>query len=110
MTSGQPDMGDLLRQAQQMQEQLAGAQAEVAGQVVEGTSGGGAVRVEVHGDMRFRSVRIDPAAVDADDVGMLEDLVLAALNDAASKVKDLNQSVLGSVGLGSLGIPGLPDL
>ncbi len=110
MTPSEPDLGELLRQAQQMQEQLASAQADAASKVVEGQSGGGAVKVEVAGDMRFRSVRVDPAAVDPDDVGMLEDLVLAAVNDAVSKVGELNASVLGSAGLGSLGDLGLPGI
>jgi DNA-binding protein YbaB len=60
--------------------------------------------------MRCRSVRIDPAAVDSDDVGMLEDLVLAAVNDALSKAGELNAKAFGSLGLGSLGDLGLPGL
>lgn len=96
-----PDLGALLAQAQQMQEQLLSAQAEAAEQVVEGVAGGGAVRIAVTGGMEFRSVTVDPAAVDPDDVDMLQDLILAALHDATAKVNELNQQALG--GLGGLG-------
>ena len=101
-----PDMGGLLSQVQQMQQQLVAAQEEAASQVVEGQAGGGAVKVQMTGGFEFRKVTIDPAAVDPNDVGMLEDLVLAALHDAVGRVNDLNQRALG--GLGSLG--GLGDL
>jgi len=105
VSSNQPDFGDLLRQAQQMQQQLAEAQAAAAEEVVEGHSGGGVVSVAVTGAMEFQAVHIDPAAVDPADVGMLEDLVLAALHDAVSRVQELNQEALGGLGsaLGALG-------
>jgi len=83
-------MNDLMKQAQKMQEQLMEAQAAAAEQVVEGQAGGGVVKVTVTGGMEFRSVTIDPDAVDADDVAMLEDLVLAAIHDAVGKVNDLS--------------------
>ncbi|HMC52645.1 MAG TPA: YbaB/EbfC family nucleoid-associated protein [Acidimicrobiales bacterium] len=102
MSSNQPDFGDLLRHAQEMQQHLAEAQAAAAGQTVEGRSGGGVVTVEVSGDMEFRAVHIDSAAVDPADVGLLEDLVLAALHDAVSRVQQLNQDALGDLG-GDLG-------
>jgi DNA-binding YbaB/EbfC family protein len=97
-----PDLGALLQQAQQMQQQLLAAQAEAAEQVHEGTSGGGAVRIEVTGGMEFRSVTIRPDAVDPDDVDMLQDLVLAAINDAVAKVNAAQQDALGGIG-GALG-------
>jgi len=99
----QPDMGDLLKQAQKMQEQLMEAQATAAEQVVEGQAGGGVVKVTVTGGMEFRSVTIDPDAVDPDDVAMLEDLVLAAIHDAVAKVNDLSQQAMGGLDLGGLG-------
>jgi len=102
----QPDMGELLRQAQQMQQQLVEAQEAAAGQVVEGQSGGGVVRVTVNGGMDFQAVSIDPRAVDPADVGMLEDLVLAAVRDAVDRVQALNQQALGGLGLGA-GLGGL---
>ena len=101
-----PDLGQLMAQAQQMQEQLMAAQAEAAEQVVQGQAGGGVVRVEVTGGMEFRSVTIDAAAVDPDDVEMLQDLVLAALHDAMAKVGDIQQGLTSGLGLGG-GLGGL---
>ena len=99
----QPDMNSLLKQAQKMQQQLMEAQQQAAEQIVEGVAGGGVVKVTVTGGMEFRSVSIDPAAVDPDDVEMLEDLVLAAIHDAMSKVQDLSQQAMGGLDLGGLG-------
>lgn len=98
-----PDMNDLLNQAMQMQQQLVAAQEAAASQTVVGVAGGGVVRIEVTGTMTFTSVHIDPAAVDPNDVEMLEDLVLAAIHDAAAKVAQLTSDAMGSIGLGSLG-------
>ncbi|HYI60209.1 MAG TPA: YbaB/EbfC family nucleoid-associated protein [Acidimicrobiales bacterium] len=95
------DLGNLMEQASQMQQQMAAAQEEAAATVLEGVAGGGAVRVEVTGVGEFRSVRIDPAAVDPEDVEMLEDLVLAALADATARVREVQSQGLG--GLGGLG-------
>ncbi len=79
------------------------AQAEAAEKVVEGQAGGGVVRVAVTGGMEFRSVTIDPAAVDPNDVDMLEDLVLAALHDAMAKVGEMQEGLSSGLGLGGLG-------
>ena len=97
------DLGGLLEQAQQMQQQLMEAQAALADEVVEGHAGGGVVKVTVTGGMEFRSVKIDKSVVDPADVEMLEDLVLAALHDAAHKVQELTQQGMGQLGLGGLG-------
>jgi DNA-binding YbaB/EbfC family protein len=99
----QPNMNDLLKQAQKMQEQLMEAQAAAAEQVVEGQAGGGVVKVTVSGGMEFQSVHIDPDAVDPEDVSMLEDLVLAAIHDAVSKVNELSQQAMGGLDMGGLG-------
>ncbi len=99
------DLGELLKQAQAMQEQVMAAQASASEQVVEGHAGGGLVKVAVTGSMEFRSVHIDPSAVDPNDVEMLEDLVLAALHDAVHQANAINQQAFG--GLGLPGIPGL---
>ena len=101
-----PDLGALLQQAQQMQQQLLAAQAQAAEQVHEGVAGGGAVKIEVTGDMTFKSVTIRPDAVDPDDVDMLQDLVLAALNDAVAKVGAAQQDALGGLGGGLGGLLG----
>lgn len=107
-----PDLNALLGQAMEMQQQLLAAQAEAAQEVVEGRAGGGAVVIAVTGDMEFQSVTISPEAVDPDDTGMLSDMILAALNDAMSKVQELQARSMGSLGsLGDmLGSGGLPDL
>jgi DNA-binding YbaB/EbfC family protein len=99
VTADLPDFDAILRQAREMQEQLASAQAEARERVVEGQSGGGAVKVTVSGTMEFRSVTIDPRAVDPDEVDMLEALVLAALHDAVGRVNELNRQALGGMGV-----------
>ena len=99
----QPNMNDLLKQAQKMQEQLVEAQQAAAEQVVEGQAGGGVVKVTVTGSMEFQSVTIDPDTVDPSDVGMLEDLVLAAIHDAVGKVNELSQQAMGGLDIGGLG-------
>ncbi|MDP8937596.1 MAG: YbaB/EbfC family nucleoid-associated protein [Actinomycetota bacterium] len=99
----QPNMNDLLKQAQKMQEQLQEARAAAESQEVEGQSGGGVVKVRVTGAMDFTGVSIDPSAVDPDDVAMLEDLVLAAVRDAVAKAGALSEQAMGGVDLGGLG-------
>jgi DNA-binding YbaB/EbfC family protein len=108
MSDETPDLGGLLAQAQEMQEQLLAAQAEAAATVVEGLAGGGAVRVEVNGQYEFRAVTIDPAAVDPEDVEMLQDLVLAALRDATTNVAALQEGAIDLPDLGGLLGPGAP--
>jgi nucleoid-associated protein EbfC len=109
---GQPNLQQLMKQAQKMQAQLAAAQAELAEAEVIGTSGGGLVTITASGTGEFRSVRIDPKAVDPDDVETLEDLVLAAMHNVAGAVRELTEEKMGPVsggmgGLGgSLGLPG----
>ena len=114
MSDQQPfDMNALLQQAQQMGEQLMAQQQEAAATVYEGQAGGGVVKIAVTGAFEFQSVTIDPAAVDPDDVEMLQDLVLAALNDAVSQIgeetgggMDLGGLDLGDM-LGGGGLDGL---
>ena len=96
---GMPDLGGLMAQAQEM---LAGAQ-EAAEEVVEGSAGGGKVRIEVDGGFNFQSVTIDPEVVDPDDVEMLNDLVLAALRDAAGQLQDAQSEAMGGMDLCGLG-------
>jgi DNA-binding YbaB/EbfC family protein len=101
--SGFPDLGGLLAQAQQKQEQILAAQEEAANTVVEGSAGGGAVTVQVTGGLDFRSVQIDPSVVDPEDPSLLEDLVLAALHDAVSHIQQMQEGAMGDVDLGALG-------
>lgn len=97
---------NILRQAQQLQSKLARAQEELGSMTVEASSGGGAVKAVVTGDQRVQSIKIDPDAVSPEDVEMLEDLVLAAVNEGLEKSRELAASHLGKV-TGGLGLPGL---
>ncbi|MFI5892997.1 YbaB/EbfC family nucleoid-associated protein [Actinoplanes sp. NPDC051513] len=102
-------MQQIMKQAQKMQEQVAQAQAELADAEVTGSAGGGLVSVVMTGLGEVKSVRIDPKAVDPDDVETLEDLVLAAVRNAAEEQRELTEAKMGPVtgGLGGgLGIPG----
>jgi len=102
---------DMLSQLGQMQEKLAKVQQEIGERVATGTAGGGAVKIEITGAMKVQSLKIDPEVVDASDVGMLEDLVTAAVNEALQQVQEFQMGQLGGLagglGLGNLGIPGL---
>jgi nucleoid-associated protein EbfC len=97
--SDMPDMNNLLAQAMAMQQKLVEAQEAAASRTIEGVSGGGVVRVEVSGAMDFKRFHIDPKVVDPSDVSMLEDLLLAAVHDAASQVAELNQESMSGMGL-----------
>jgi DNA-binding YbaB/EbfC family protein len=99
---GLPDFGSLLSQLGQVQENLRQAQAEAAQATVEGSAGGGAVRVTATGGLEFQAVRIDPSVIDPDDAEMLEDLVLAAVRDAVEKAQALTSEAIGGIS-GSLG-------
>jgi DNA-binding YbaB/EbfC family protein len=105
----QPNMQQLMKQAQKMQQQMVAAQQELAETEVSGTSGGGLVTVVVTGAGEVRSVKIDPKAVDPDDVESLEDLVVAALHDASRAAAALAEQKMGPLtqGMGSLGLPGM---
>jgi nucleoid-associated protein EbfC len=109
---GQPNLQQLMKQAQMMQQQLADAQAELAEAEVTGTAGGGLVTVTMRGSGEVLSVKIDPKAVDPDDIETLEDLVLAALHTASDAVKELAEEKMGPLtsGLGGLGGMGLPGM
>ena len=102
-------MQQLMKQAQKMQQQLLAAQQELAEAEVTGTAGGGLVTAVVSGDGQVKTVKIDPRAVDPDDVESLEDLVVAAIRDAATNAAELQQTTMGPLagGLGGLGLPGM---
>jgi len=99
LSAGGLDLGSLFGMASE----LMAAQQAAAGQEVVGTSGGGAVQIAVTGGGVFTGVRLSPEAVDPADIGMLEDLVLAALHDAMTKVQQLQSGAMGGLDLGSLG-------
>ncbi|MCR4440404.1 MAG: YbaB/EbfC family nucleoid-associated protein [bacterium] len=102
-------LGGLLKQAQKMQEQMQRAQEELAALRVEGTAGGGMVKAVVTGKYEVVEVKIDPEVVNPEDVEMLEDLVVAALNQAFQKVQERAAEEMSKVtgGLGSNLLPGL---
>lgn len=105
---GQPNMQALLQQAQQMQQDLAAAQQELAETTVEGSAGGGLVRATVTGAGELRGLVIDPKAVDPDDTETLADLVVAAVHNANESAQKLQQDKLGPLAQGLGGMPGLP--
>ncbi|MBT9163119.1 MAG: Nucleoid-associated protein [Chloroflexi bacterium] len=96
----------MLKQAQELQAKLIKAQDELEHATVEASSGGGAVTVVVTGQQAIRSIKISPEVVDPDDVELLEDMILAALNEAMEKARGLAAKRLGSL-TGGLKIPGL---
>ncbi|MEV4432165.1 YbaB/EbfC family nucleoid-associated protein [Streptomyces sp. NPDC049555] len=105
---GQPNMQQLLQQAQKMQQNLAAAQEELARTLVEGTAGGGLVKATVTGAGELQGLVIDPKAVDPEDTETLADLVLAAVRDATASAQQMQEQKLGPLTQGLGGIPGLP--
>ncbi len=99
---GGNQMQNLMRQAQKMQEEMQKAQAELEELEVEGTSGGGLVKVTMTAKKVVTAITINPDAVDMDDITMLEDLIVAALNDGYSKADDIYEDKMGA--FGGLGI------
>ena len=98
--------GNLMKEAQRLQQQMAAMQEQVAQKKVEATAGGGMVTVEVNGKQEILSIKIDPEVINRDDAQMLEDLVLAACNEALRKSRELVQQELGKL-TGGMKIPGL---
>jgi DNA-binding YbaB/EbfC family protein len=106
----QPNMQQLLKQAQKMQQDMMAAQEQLKDETVEASAGGGMVTVVVSGDLAVKSIKIDPDAIDPDDPEMLADLVLAAVNEALRSAQEMATAKLGGItgGLGGgLGLPGL---
>ncbi len=105
----QPNMNQMLKQVQKMQQEMMEAQESLKDEVVEASAGGGMVSVQATGDLSIKAIRIDPEAVDPDDVELLQDMVLAAVNEAIRTAQELASAKLGGIagGLGGLGLPGL---
>ena len=100
------NMGNLMKQAQAVQEQLARVQEQAASKTVQGTAGGGMVTVTANGAMQVVSVRVDPEVVKSGDAEMLQDLIVAATNDALNRARDMMAEDMKAV-TGGLKIPGL---
>jgi DNA-binding YbaB/EbfC family protein len=99
-------MGNMMKQAQQLQSKMMKLQEELADKTVESSSGGGMVKVAANGRQQIISIQIEKEVVDPDDVEMLQDLVLAAINDALAKAQEMVSSEMGKL-TGGLNIPGL---
>jgi DNA-binding YbaB/EbfC family protein len=108
--SKQPNMNQMMKQVQQMQADMAKAQEELGSEVVEGSAGGGMVKVTVTGTLEVREIVIDPAAVDPEDVELLQDTVLAAVNEAVRLAQEhaAKKMSAASGGLDQLAGPGGP--
>jgi nucleoid-associated protein EbfC len=109
-----PNMQQMMQQVQRMQKDMELAQEELKNEVIEASAGGGMVTVKVSGDLVVREVRIDPSAVDPEDVEILADMVLAAVNESLRKAQELAATKMGGAtggldlgDLGGLGLPGL---
>lgn len=100
------NMNSVIKQAQKMQEEMERVQKETEEEQVEATSGGGAVKVVVNGKKELISIKLDPDAVDPNDVETLEDLIIAAVNEGVKKAEEIMSERMGAI-TGGLNIPGL---
>jgi nucleoid-associated protein EbfC len=99
-------VGDLLKQAQEMQGRIAKIQEELGQKTVEGSSGGGMVRVTVNGQFNLTAVKIEPSVINSEEKEMLEDLIMAAVNDGMRKARDMVSTEMSKI-TGGFKIPGL---
>ena len=106
MGGGPTDMQSMIKQAQKMQEDMAAKQAELEEQEYETSAGGGVVSVKINGRKEILSVKIDPEVVDPDDVETLEDLVVAAVNEAIKTVESVSSEEMQKI-TGNIGLPGM---
>ncbi|NLG80840.1 MAG: YbaB/EbfC family nucleoid-associated protein [Firmicutes bacterium] len=103
------NMGKMMKQIQKMQADIMRVQEELKDKTVQGTAGGGVVKVTANGHQEVVAIEISPEAVDPNDVEMLQDLILAAVNEALRKAQELAASEMGKVA-GNIGLPGLPPM
>jgi DNA-binding YbaB/EbfC family protein len=105
------DMNAMMKQVQQMQSEMMEAQEKLKTEVVEASAGGGVVKVKMSGDLRLLEITIDPEAIDPEDAELLQDMVLAAVNEGIRAAQELATSKLGGIagggGPGGLGLPGM---
>ena len=109
------DLNAMMKQVQQMQAEMTEAQEKLKDEVVEASAGGGMVKAKMSGDLRLLELAIDPEAIDPEDAELLQDMVLAAVNEALRSAQELAASRMGGVtggfggagGLGGLGLPGM---
>lgn len=103
---GMGNIGNMMKQAQKIQERLVKIQGELAGKTVEASSGGGMVTVVVNGSQELVSIKIDPEVINPEEVDMLEDLVVAAVNEGLRKVREMMNEEMSKI-TGGIKIPGL---
>jgi nucleoid-associated protein EbfC len=106
MAKGIGGIGNLLKQAQEMQSRMAKIQEELAQKTVNGSSGGGMVRVTVNGQLALTAINIDSSVINSEEKEMLEDLIMAAVNDGMRKARDMVSTEMSKI-TGGLKIPGL---
>lgn len=99
--------GDMMKQAQRLQKQMIDVQEELGKRSVEGTAGGGMVRVTVNGRQEILSIKIDPEVVDPEDVELLEDLIVAAIKNASENAKAMMEAEMGKLLPSGMGFPGM---
>jgi len=104
-----PALGELMKMAQDMQSKVSGIQGDLAAKTCEASAGGGMVTAVVNGQYEVVSIRIEKDVVDPNDVGMLQDLVAAAVNQAILKIRELTKEEMAKL-TGGLNVPGLPNL
>jgi DNA-binding YbaB/EbfC family protein len=106
---GQPNLQQMMKQVQQMQAEMSKVQEQLKEEVVEASTGGGMVKVKMSGDLRLLELTISPEAIDPEDAEVLQDMVLAAVNEALRSAQELATNRMGGVagGLGGLGLPGM---
>jgi DNA-binding YbaB/EbfC family protein len=106
---GVPNMGKLMKQAQQLQAKMAKMQEELSEKTVEASAGGGMVTAVANGKQEVVSIHIEQEVIDPDDAEMLQDLIMAAVNDALNRAKDMMNEEMGKLTKG-MNIPGLPGM
>lgn len=106
MFGNQGNMANMMKKVQKLQADMAKLQEELKTRTLDSTAGGGAIKVVVNGEKQIVSVKIDPAAVDPEDIEMLEDMIMAAMNEALKKVDDMMAQEMGKL-TGGMKIPGM---
>jgi len=104
------DVNALMKQAQQMQQQMLEAQEQLKDEVVEASAGGGMVKVKMGGDLTMREIAIDPEAIDPEEAEILADMIQAAVNEGLRAAQELQNSKMGGITGGMGGMPGLPGM
>ena len=106
MGGGPQNMNQMIKQAQKMQEQITAVQEDIEGRTFNATSGGGAVEVEMTGNKQLTSVKIKPEVVNPEDVEMLEDLVMSAVNECVKSIEETSEKEMGAI-TGGVSLPGI---